>query len=448
MRRRTWANVIDFGMLRRMDFLSFRTRFLMALYTLGFTLCIPAILLRLLWRSRRLPAYRKRWLERFGFFKPPLKKGGLWVHAVSVGESVAAVPIIKAFQKQYPDLPIVVTTTTPTGSAQVQSTFGKQVFHVYFPYDLPGCIKRFLKRTQPKVCVIMETELWPNCLVICKKRKIPVIIANGRLSPSSMRGYRRLGVIIQDILKCVYKVAAQSKMDGIRFVDLGLTAKQLVMAGNVKFDVAVPADLINGAHTCRAELGTSRAIWIAASTHAGEEELILEAFKEIKKIINNALLILVPRHPDRFSSVGSLIQQQGFSMISRSSGLPVFDETAVYLGDTMGELMLLYAASDVAFIGGSFVPVGGHNMLEAAVSGVPVLVGPYIHNFIDISRLLIEAGAMTQISTQRELIEIIVLWLQNPEIRKRMGSKGKEVVEQNKGAVEKIMRIISDVNFQ
>ena len=414
------------------------------LYTLGFIICIPVILLRLLWKSRKLPAYRARILERFGIFKKPNREGGLWLHGVSVGESVAAIPIIRAFQKLYPNMPITVTTTTPTGSDRVQKTFGNQVFHVYFPYDVPWCFQNFLKRVRPKLCVIMETELWPNCLWICKQHNLPVIIANGRVSPASMKGYSRIRFMTKEMLKWITVVAAQSKIDGDRFIELGLQPNRLVIAGNVKFDVSLEEGVKSEGLKLREGFGKSRPVWVAASTHAGEEERVLAAFREIKKHFPDALLILVPRHPDRFNEVATVIQKQGYTMVSRSSGHAVTKDTAVFLGDTMGELALFYAASDVAFVGGSFIPLGGHNTLEPAALAVPVVVGPYTQNFVDITKLLLDAGVLVQVQDTEALIKAVLYWFNHPQERIAAGENGKKVMETNRGAVNKIMELIKD----
>ncbi len=419
--------------------LSFVQRLLRWLYTALFVLAIPVILLRLWYRGLKNPAYRDRWLERFGIFKFPLQPGGLWIHAVSVGESIAAIPMIREFQKRFPTLPITVTTTTITGSARIQSTFGTEIFHVYFPYDLPWCIARALNTIRPKLLILMETELWPNCLWKCQQLQIPVMVANARLSPRSMQGYGRLRLITQQMLDCVTLVAAQSERDGARFVELGLALKRLMITGNIKFDVPLKEGIEIEAEKLRDNWGKDRLVFVAASTHAGEEEQVLTAFREIQKQFKDALLILVPRHPERFSSVATLVQNQGYSVVLRSSQAPVTLETQVFLGDTMGELSLFYAASDVAFVGGSFVTVGGHNTLEPVAVGIPVIVGPHIHNFVEITQLLLEAKALVQVSDSHALAAAVLHWFKLPQERKKAGSSGKEVVEKNRGAVSKIV---------
>jgi len=431
-------------MIRTMLFVA---RFLLRwLYTCLFVVGLPLVLLRLCWRSLKNPAYRARWGERFGIFKFPLQEGGLWLHAVSVGESIAAIPLIREFQRRFPTLPITMTTSTPTGSARVQNTFGSQVFHIYFPYDLPWCFDRALKLIRPRLMILMETELWPNCLLKCQQLQIPVLIANARLSPRSMRGYGYIKLMTQTMLECVNLVAAQSERDGANFVKLGLAPERLVVTGNIKFDVPIKEGIEAEARKLRESWGKERLVFVAASTHAGEEEQVLNAFKEIQKQFKDALLILVPRHPERFAQVAALVQQQGYSVILRSSGSPATSETQVFLGDTMGEMNLFYAASDVAFVGGSFIAIGGHNTLEPAAAGIPVIVGPHVHNFIEITQLLSDAKALLQVSDSHTLAEAVLHWFASTEARKKAGNAGKEVVEKNRGAVSKIVDLAQN-NF-
>jgi 3-deoxy-D-manno-octulosonic-acid transferase len=415
------------------------------LYTILLTLSIPVVLLRLLWKSRKIPGYRHRILERFGFFSPPSKKGGLWLHAVSVGESVAAIPIIREFQRNFPEQSITITTTTPTGSERVRAIFGNQVFHVYSPYDLPICIKLFLKRIRPEICVIMETELWPNLLEACGKQKIPVVIANGCLSLKSFEGYKRIKSVTQAMLENITWVAAQSKLDAERFLALGLESKRVVVAGNVKFDIPISENSVEAGHALRQKIGKTRPVWVAASTHPGEEEEVLTAFRQVQKSFQDVLLILVPRHPNRFQTVLTLLQKRAFSVVTRSSDLPVEAKTEVFLGDTMGELGLFYAASDIAFVGGSFTPIGGHNILEAAALAVPVIVGPHIQNIVDTCDLLSSAGALVKVSSTKELGKALLDWFSHGEKRRQAGYMGKKVIEQNRGAVEKIFSLIKKI---
>lgn len=410
-------------------------------YTVLLSLLTPFLLLRLWLRSLKAPQYRERIAERFGFFNPPENPGGIWVHSVSLGESIAATPIIQQFKKQFPHIPITVTTTTLTGSNQIQKTFGDSVFHVYFPYDLPGSLHRFLQKVRPKLLLILETELWPNCLKICQDQKIPIVVANARLSPRSMEGYSKIKMLTQGMLACITKVCAQSQKDGDRYLQLGLKPSQLDVVGNIKFDVKNNYQKEDEVLKFK-ELFKSRSVWIAASTHKGEEEQVLDAFSIILKQIPTALLILVPRHPERFVTVSELVRERGFSVVTRKSGDICTPETQVFLGDTMGEMGLFYQISSVAFVGGSLVPIGGHNTLEPALCKVPAIVGPHTHNFVEITALLSESGALKKISNSDDLAKTVLHWLLVKEDCVKAGEAGLRIVEQNRGAVEKIIKTV------
>jgi 3-deoxy-D-manno-octulosonic-acid transferase len=420
--------------------------FLRWLYSLVFTLSIPVLLLRLWWKGRKNPAYRQRWAERFGFFKPPAQLGGLWVHAVSVGETMAAIPLIREFQKRFPGLPITLTSTTPTGYQTAQTIFKDAVFQVYFPYDLPWCIEQFLKRIRPTRLIILEKELWLNCFWICHQKKIPIFIVNGTLSLRSLRGYQRFTHMKDQILQSITVVFAQSKTDAARFLALGLDPSRLMVTGNMKFDVNLKEGVEIAGKQYREMFG-NRPVWIAASTHIGEEEPVLAAFKQILVQYPDALLILVPRHPERFEWVAALLAQHGYNTVKRSSGLAVTRQTQVLLGDSMGELALFYAASDIAFVGASFVPIGGHNTLEPAALSVPIIVGPYVHNYVEITAKLVEAGALIQVKDSDALARAVLHWFENPADCKQAGSGAKEVVEKNRGAVKQIVDFISLSRF-
>ncbi|HXH54295.1 MAG TPA: lipid IV(A) 3-deoxy-D-manno-octulosonic acid transferase [Gammaproteobacteria bacterium] len=414
------------------------------LYSLIFTFSIPALLLRLWWKGRKNPGYRQGWRERFGFFKPPAQAGGLWVHAVSVGETMAAVPIVREFQKRFPGLPITLTSTTPTGYKTAQTIFKNDVFQVYFPYDLSWCIQQFLKRVRPTILIIMEKELWLNCFWVCHQKKIPIFIANGTLSLRSLKGYQWFPRIKQQILQCITVVFAKSEIDATRFLALGLDPHHLIVAGNVKFDVSLKEGAEVAGKQYRDTFG-NRPVWIAASTHAGEEELVLLAFKQILEQQPGALLILVPRHPERFSIVATLLAQQGYIFVKRSSGFLVAPETQILLGDTMGELAFFYAAADVAFVGGSLVPVGGHNALEAAALSIPVIMGLYVDNCLEITKQLAGAGALIQVSGSDALAKAVLHWFVNPVDRQQAGASAKKVVEKNRGIVKRIVDVIMPV---
>ncbi len=412
------------------------------IYTFLFYLILPLVLLRLLWRGLRARAYWQRWLERFGFFPPLLVQQSVWIHAVSMGEVQAAVPLIKALQSRFSS--ILVTTMTPTGSQRVREIFGDSVLHVYLPYDLPGSVSRFLRRTQPCLLILMETELWPNLLFACQQRKIPVILANARLSAPSTAGYKRIAGLTQQMLGSVAAVAAQTEVDAARFIELGIDKTKVHVTGSIKFDSRLPANFSEKAKVLRRQWGIERPVWIAASTHDGEEELVLNAFSQLKLEIRNLLLLLVPRHPERFNRVAALCQQRGFILARRSKG-DVNTKTEIYLGDTMGDLPLLYAAGDVAFVGGSLVPIGGHNLLEPAAVGLPVIMGPYTFECEEICRRLLEAEAAQRVSNTEQLVQAVKKYLTDTKLQQETGEKGRLFVQRNQGALERLLGIIISV---
>ncbi len=409
-------------------------------YTCLLYLLIPLILLRLFWRSLHLPAYRQRWTERFGFCRLP-KQPYLWIHAVSVGEVQATLPLVRYLQQHFPQHSLLITTMTPTGAERVRTLFNGKVFHAYLPYDLPNAINRFLRHVQPSLLILMETELWPNLLHTCQHKNIPVILANARLSKRSSRRYQWVKWLIQPALTCVSTIAAQTDADANRFLSLGMRAMQIKVTGNLKFDQPIPDNLKIQAKTLKAQW-KNRPVWIAASTHEGEEALILSALQTIKQNLPNSLLILVPRHPERFGKVAALCQSQNYTLIKHSEATQITLNTDIYLGDTMGELLMLYATADVAFVGGSLVPVGGHNLLEPAALGLPIITGMHTFNFTAITLKLTRLGAAIQIKDSTELADAVNICLTNPNLRQQMGYQGKRVVQQNQGALQKLINVI------
>ncbi len=407
------------------------------LYSLIFYIAMPGILLRLWWRSRKAPAYIHRLSERFGYFSFPTDQRSIWVHAVSVGESIAATPLIKQLQQNYPNIPIVVTNMTPTGSAQIKKTFGDSVYNVYVPYDIPGAVNRFLQRTRPHLGIIMETELWPNLIHYANRRNIPVLLANARLSERSARGYRRIKAITKPIVTKLSLVAAQSDDDGKRFLSLGLPKENLMVTGSIKFDIEPPKTLTHEGRSLRHSWDIDRPVWVAASTHPGEEEKVLKAFAQIRAALPNALLILVPRHPERFTEVAELCERYSYNVLRRSKGQPCHADIDIFLGDSMGELFLFYAMCDVAFVGGSLVQTGGHNILEPAALGLPIVSGSALFNFAEISQMLQKAGAMQVVQSENELATVMIDLLQNKTLAKESGRKGLQVIAQNQGALHK-----------
>jgi 3-deoxy-D-manno-octulosonic-acid transferase len=413
------------------------------LYTFLLTLAMPFIFMKLLWRSRRLPAYRQRMFERLGFYPVKLDKC-LWVHAVSVGEVIAALPLIKSLQASHPDLPMLVTTMTPTGYVRVKAALGDTVQHVYLPYDLPCAVKRFLSSMNPIVCVIIETELWPNMLATCRQHQIPVCLTNARLSEKSAQGYARIALLTREMLRNVTRISACGQADADRFIALGAQPEQLTVTGNLKFDLVLPDGLLAKAKALRESLGNERFIWIAASTHEGEEEIILNAHRKLLAINPQALLILVPRHPDRFNLIAEMTAKQ-FTAQRRSLGEAINADTTVYIGDTMGEMLLMYAVSDVAFVAGSLIPRGGHNILEPAVLAKPILTGVHVFNFGEICQMFMQSEAMLQVTDGGDLAAQIIHLQQHPELCQSYGQRALAVMDANRGALAKQIQIIEKV---
>lgn len=413
------------------------------IYTALLALLTPLIVLRLWIKGRQLPAYRERIAERFG--RVPAHPVAVWVHAVSVGESLAALPLIEALIARHGERRVWVTTTTPTGSERVRAALGERVVHTYAPYDLPWIVSRFLDRAQPKQVVVMETELWPNLFRALHRRGIPLVIANARLSPRSFKGYSRVAGFTRQVLSNVSTVAAQSALDAERFSALG--APRVEVVGNLKFDLALPA----GEHPLTSQIAKHwsppRPVWAAVSTHEGEEDAALAAHRNVLQEHPNALLILVPRHPQRFDAVADLIRAQGFAFTRRSAldGAPA-DSPPVLLGDSMGEVMAYLAAADIAFVGGSLVPVGGHNVLEPAALGLPVLFGPHMHNFLAARELLLGADAAWEVGDADDLAAALLKWLPTAPpspTHEARSARARSAVAANRGALQKLLTLLS-----
>ncbi|MFW2421427.1 MAG: lipid IV(A) 3-deoxy-D-manno-octulosonic acid transferase [Porticoccaceae bacterium] len=401
---------------------------------------LPVVVLRLLWRSRRDRDYRRRIAERFGFVAPQLAGAPvIWLHAVSVGETIAAVPLIEALLVRYPKHRLLVTSMTPTGSAQVRQRFGERVAHCYAPYDTPTAVARFLRRTRPQLYLIMETELWPNSVAACRRRGIPALLLNGRLSAKSARGYQRFGRLSAELMANLSSISAQTESDAQRFIALGLAPAACTVSGNIKFDLHLLPTQRQAAERQRRLWGSQRQVWLAASTHPGEEAQLLEAFALLRQRYPQLLLVLVPRHPDRAAAVAAQVADSGWQLARHrdQSARPLSASVDVVVGDTIGELLVFYGAADIAFVGGSLIERGGHNPIEPAVWGCPVVAGASQYNFSEASQLLVAAGAMQLVAGSQELAERVADWLADSAARAAAGSAGERIAEQNGGALER-----------
>ncbi len=412
------------------------------LYSALFFLALPFLFVRLWWKGRKNPEYRLRWSERLGYIPTVSASHSLWLHAVSMGEMIAAKPLISALRQQYPDLTIVITTTTLSGSLMARQLVGEKICHYYSPYDTAFAINRFLDRAKPIYAIVMETELWPNLFHYTAKRHIPILLANARLSESSMRSYSKMIELTRPMLAHVSCIAAQTQADADRFIQIGANPTQIQVMGNVKFDVPIPLALIQKGRAWRDKFiapvaEKHRQTIIAASTHLGEEEIILSAFDRLLKTHPHTLLILVPRHAERTNIVLQQCEQKGYRVIRRTQNQICSQQTQIFLGDTMGELFLYYAMADLAFVGGSLCPIGGHNPLEPAALSLPVVTGTHVFNFAQIFKQFQDAAAAVMVIDEVQLKDIWAKLLDDTAYRKQMGAAGKKVVAENRGAVAK-----------
>ena len=412
------------------------------LYVFITRLALPFVALLLAWKALGNPAYRERFGERFGFGRANLRRPGIWVHAVSVGEVVAASSLIEALLRRHPGLPIVVTTVTPTGARQVRDLFGERVLHSYAPYDSPGSVRRFFRRMQPRLAIIMETELWPNLYAECGARGVPLVLANARISPRSVDRYRRFSGLFGAALSHGIVVAAQSEQDAERFRLIGANPEHTEVTGNLKADLAFPAGLIESGQALRHEHAPDRPVWVAASTHEGEEAAALDAHAQLRQRLPDALLLLVPRHPDRFDGVAELLMRRELRFGRRSRGEVPAPGDAVYLVDTLGELPMFYAAADVAFVGGSLVPIGGHNLLEPAALSLPVVAGPHNFNAEEIADMLKRAGGLEIVGDATQLGAAVLRLLEDPVMRSERGAAACSAAADSGGALEKLLRLL------
>lgn len=413
-----------------------------ALYIFVTYLLTPLVLASLLWRGFRNRGYWQGLSERFGRYPPFRADGCIWVHAVSVGEVQAAVPLVRALMARYPDRTLLITTVTPTGRARVRAVFGDQVHLVYAPYDLPGAVRRFFARHRPDLAIIMETELWPNLFHQCGRSDVPLVLASARISPRSVSRYRYFLPLFRDALAHGIVIAAQSDRDAERFLSLGASQARTHTVGNIKFDLEArgsgegPRNLLLGS-------GPARPIWIAASTHQGEEQAALQAHATVLGSFPDALLVLVPRHPERFDHVAQLIGRSDFRYVRRSEGDICAATVQVFLLDTLGELPDFFRAVDVAFVGGSLVPTGGHNLLEPAAASVPVITGPHYFNAPDIAEELLAHQAAVQVSDAAGLAEAVLRYLESSELRQATGARARAVIEANRGTLDRLLELVA-----
>lgn len=414
------------------------------LYSLLTYIAAPLFSVVLLLRGLRDRSYWANFGERFGL-GAALDGAPIWVHAVSVGEVQASAALVNSLRERYPHIPVVVTTFTPTGAGRARALFQDRAEVRYLPYDLPGAVRRFFTNVRPRIAVIFETELWPNLYHECGRRRVPLVLASARLSPRSVERYRRLGSLFQETLAQGVVVAAQGEADASRFRALGSDPGNTHVTGNLKFDFSVPDDIFERGRILRAYYAPGRPVWVAGSTHGGgEEEALIEAQKIVRSRYPRALLVMAPRHPNRFGDVAAQLVSRGVRFVRRSQ-TPVagaLEQAEVLLLDTLGELLDFYAAADVAFVGGSLVPIGGHNLLEPAALGLPILTGPNNANSEAAARQLTANGAAEIVQGPQDLGEMVAKLFAEPATRERMGAAGRAFVDANKGALAKLLSLV------
>ena len=419
------------------------------LYSLLLIFSVPLILLRLYWRGYRVPGYWQRISERFGRYTPSsefdLAKTTIWIHAVSVGETIAAEPLVKALSQTYPAAQILLTYMTPTGADRVDALFGDTIFHCYLPYDLPAAVNRFLTRIKPNLLIIMETELWPNLIHQCKKQGVKAILANARLSEKSVAGYARFSGLTKPMLQSINAIAAQSTQDANRFQALGAPADKISVTGSLKFNVEQDSKTQGNDSFFNFIKNSGRTVLIAASTREGEEVKVISAYKKVQRTIPNTLLLLVPRHPERFAEVGKLCEKNELTTICRSSQRTADASTQVILGDSMGEMFDYYSVADIAFVGGSLVDTGCQNVLEPAALALPVVVGPSQFNFEQICKQLESAGGLKTVANEQELATFLVELIEDEFKRNQMGLAARAVIDTNQQALPALLSVIEKV---
>ena len=422
----------------------FSERLLRGLYSALLVVLAPVTVYHLIWRGFRQPAYFQRWNERYGVYGVPPRPTPVWVHAVSVGEVNAAAPLINALLARDPARRLLVTTITPTGSERVRALWGHRVEHVYLPYDLSGAVRRFLAHFRPGIGLIVETELWPNLLFCCRDAGIPTAIVNARLSARSLRGYRVLRPLVGRALRTVHTVATQSSDDGRRFVKLGALRERVFDTGNLKYDITIDEAAVAALSAEFAARAGTRPVWIAASTHPGEEAIVIDLHRRLRTRWPDLLLVWAPRHPERFRGAAQLAVEAGWRVATRAMTTWPDAGDDVFVLDTLGELGLFFACADVAFVGGSLQDIGGHNLLEPAAVGVPVVTGPHLQNFTDIARQLGKAGALRIGADADAVHDHLAQLLGDADARAVMAEAGRALVEAGRGALQRTLALIED----
>ena len=414
------------------------------LYSLLLWILLPAILVRLLWRSIRNPVYRRRWGERFGQINCDEYGYDIWLHAVSMGETNAATPLVHELLRRDPNLRILITTMTPTGSDRVVSTFGSSVGHSYAPYDYPFAVRHFLNQVRPNALVLIETEIWPNTIHFCSVRNVPVVMLNVRLSERSRQNYQRIAWLSRPTLQRIQKFGAQSEEHRQRLIDLGVQPSNVYRTGSMKFETKLAAGVREVAEAVRQDWGRDRLVIVAGSTHEGEEEILLRIFQQLKSAHSELLLVIAPRHPERFDAVFRLAARSDLVTLRRTEQQGTLPNTVdILVADTLGELPVLYSAADIAFVGGSLIRgLGGHNILEPCAVGVPAVFGPVMPNFEEISQITTTSKAGIQARDPNDLEVQLSMLLSNPNLRAAMGERGMLMVTENSGATEQSLQIL------
>ncbi len=423
--------------------IKFTSSLLRWLYSAVLYLTVPFVVLRLLFKSFSHSGYRDRIQQRFGYIAAvDDARPVLWIHAVSVGEVHATRPLVEQIMRSWPGYYIVISTMTPTGADAVKRLFGSGVRHVYVPYDLPGSVRRFLQRLNPALLVVMETEIWPNLFHECGARSVPVIMVNVRLSEKSFAGYVKAGTLISSALVNIVLLVAQTREDAERFLKLGMDHSRVSVSGSLKFDIDLADEIRVSDPVYSREKTGPRSIWIAASTHAGEETVLLSAHQDILKESPDSLLVIAPRHPERAAEVYDLARRSGLKAVLRSQSREIESDVQVFIVDALGVLPTFYCLADVAFVGGSLVPVGGHNMLEPASLGIPVITGHHVHNFAEITLMLVGSGAAWQVENSQQITSRVLELFRDPAARQAAGAKARDLIKRNRGTCERVMQLL------